>query len=206
MTPNLLGYMIDEGKYGTELTGNYAAFPIKTNLFLVNAGLYIQMTVILMILYFPSYLIHRYCHPWVQTKFNGTFTNFKYSYFTRIWIQGFLDIGLFSTIGVLYSRLANNIQVADFIVSILCFISNIIGIIIIGYIVYHNSKQVIIDKAFIKKWGTFFDICDKYKNPNLYYILYCVKRLTIVYVITICTDPFLQLAFSFTSSLIVLFI
>ena len=207
LTPNLMSYLIPH-KYGVPLSGKLYDFGITTNLFLINAGIYITGILVLITSKIPVYLGCKFCSKRIKDKLQIILNKYHYSYFTRFYVQSFLDLNIFAIIGIYYSKLSNIIQFIDFILSNVVIVSfiqvgQVLGFVLLVRIIRIKNQKVVPDENFIKIWETFFVETKKEVNPNLYYLIFLFRRTILAVVITLIPYPVLQISVSTTFSLIV---
>lgn len=204
IAPNAMTYIIDSN-YGVKIYGKFNKFGIQTNLFLINGGIYIVGLTSLLLSAIPMHLMYKFCHPWIKGKMHKFIRNYKFNYFTRMWIQSFLDVNIFTSIGMIHNQLENHVQIIDFAFSCLFLSVNIATCFLLVYLIARKHKNINVDNDFIMTWTSFFENCKDIKGPNLYYILFIFRRIVLSIVIIAVPSGVLQLVLSAVASLPVIF-
>ncbi|OMJ68140.1 hypothetical protein SteCoe_34497 [Stentor coeruleus] len=200
LAPNAMTYIIDSN-YGVKIYGKFNEFGLETNLFLLNSGIYIVGLATTLLSIIPVLILYKLCHPWIKGKMKKSVRNYKFNYFTRMWIQSFLDINILASFGMMHNKLENYVQIIDFAFSLLFLSVNIATFFLLIYLVIRKYKNINIDNDFAITWATFFENCKDINGPNLYYILFIVRRIALSLVIIIIPSGVLQLVVSAVVSL-----
>ena len=107
---------------GAKLPIKFQNYGYKTNLLIVNSGMYFMTLAILISIYLPTKLIQVF----KPNKLTSKAMNYlEFDAFLKLWIQGFLEISITSIIGILYTEFSNSIQIFDLV---LCFFMLVIEI------------------------------------------------------------------------------
>jgi hypothetical protein len=202
-TPNIMVYIVPS-QDGIQLSGKYPGFGINTNLFLINAGIYIASFILLIFSFIPVLLMTKLCHPWVKKKFEKIEKSYKYKYFARFFIQSFLDIGIFSLVGIFYFGTENVILIVDMAISLLALSYEILGVALLVYLIRKKYMLRINSEEFKERWEPFFEESKNISGINFYPLLFLIRRIAIALIITLITDKVLQIALSFGTSLMVI--
>ena len=109
-------YVIDPNE-GIQMSSKYQSYGSNTNLVLLNAGKNLGAFVLFMLVFIIALLLnYTRC---LKAKAKKLLYYYKFGFFLRFWLLTFLRNVMSCYIGIKYSKLENNTQIADFSLSIL---------------------------------------------------------------------------------------
>ena len=116
LIPNPLTYVIDVDE-GIQMSTKYQSYGANTNLFLLNAGESLCAFVLFIIIFIIALLLN--CTQCLKGMLSNLLYSYKFGFFLRYWLQSFLVNSMSCFLGIKYSKLENNLQIADFSLCIL---------------------------------------------------------------------------------------
>ena len=108
--PSYINFLIKPTK-GVNLAPKFSNYGYKTNLILLNCGVYFMTFTIFLVLYIPLKIWHK-CK---ENKFTiKAMQLLEFDAFLQLWSQGFMEVSICSVIGIMNSEFGNSVQIVDF--------------------------------------------------------------------------------------------
>jgi hypothetical protein len=213
MQPNSLitnpfSYLIDSNQ-GAQIQGHLSSAGYSTNLILLNSGLKVSALLLILL----SLIIVAYA------KFTGIrviksivlkiILHFKFNVFMSYFLQTVFELSINSVIGIMFSELKTTIQVIDYIICCVILVLLTVCTLFMILVVIKKSKIGSEEgsKLINKSCGVFFEeFKDNSTSTRLFYVIFVIRRISIVLCILFVNSIIIQLAVSFCFALSVLFI
>ncbi|OMJ81862.1 hypothetical protein SteCoe_17561 [Stentor coeruleus] len=203
LIPNAFAKIFDSNQ-GNDMPEKLKKLGIHNNLILISGGGQLTLLSIFISILISVLILSR--KQWIKHKLNllKIKSSFKYSIFLRFWLQTYFELTIISSFSLIHSKFDNITQIIN---AVICLIILSVQIFLLGVMLYAIFKRgMLVDENaitdFEKKFSTFFE---EFKNTGLemwmFYILYILRRSSLVLSYLFIKDEKLQLAICITFSL-----
>ncbi|OMJ83983.1 hypothetical protein SteCoe_14968 [Stentor coeruleus] len=179
LVPNILVFIFGSGNDATAYLES-RRYGFQTSIILINSATYIISLIISMILVPCFYFGSKSQYTSISKKCSERLADYRYNYFIRFWIQGYLDLVALSFIQLKSKFVFETLWIIGAIASVGILVLAFSTVPIFIYWTNFNLNKIITgDEQFLNRWGSFYE---EFKNnrkfwSTQFYTIFFIRRM-----------------------------